>query len=640
MGAATMAYTLWDKFLKHNPKDPRWADRARFVLSAGHASMLLYSLLYLTGYDITLDDIKNFRQWGSNTPGHPEFGSTPGVEATTGPLGQGFANAVGMAVAERHLAAAYNRPDCEIINHRTFVLASDGDLEEGVSSEAASFAGTHRLGKLICLYDSNNISIEGNTDITFKEDVGQRFRAYGWNVIGPIDGMSAPEVETAIKSGLGQSELPTLIICRTVIGYGSPNKAGTASAHGEPLGSNEVALAKKQLGWEFVEPFTVPPEVVNHLRLTLERAGKQQKEWERKLDEYRKKYPGQASQLLEALQGKLPDGWDKGLEGLFKEQSKPMSTREASGRVMNSIAEKATSLVGGAADLAPSTKTYLAGKGDFTKDDYGGRNIHFGVREHAMGSISNGMALHGGLIPYTGTFLAFYDYMRPPVRLAALMGIRVVFVFTHDSIGLGEDGPTHQPVEQIMGLRTVPGLVTIRPADATETAEAWKIALERETGPTALVLTRQNLPVFDRTELAPASGVRRGAYVLWSSGGNPDIILMATGSEVHLALEAGKKLKENGVPARVVSMPSWELFDAQPEEYRNQVLPPQNRVRLSVEAATTLGWEHYVGFEGLSLGVSRFGTSAPGKTVYEKLGLTADNIVEKAVGLVSRSKRR
>ena len=639
MGAAAMAYVLWDRFLKHNPTDPQWPDRDRFVLSCGHASAMLYSLLHLTGYDLSLEEIKQFRQWGSKTPGHPEYRLTSGVETTTGPLGQGFANGVGMAIAERWLAANYNKPGHEIISHYTYALVSDGDLMEGVSSEAASLAGTLRLGKLIYIYDDNDISIEGSTDITFTEDVSQRFQAYGWHVVGPIDGMDIGAVEEAIRMAQAESDRPSLIICRTIIGYGSPNKEGTASTHGEPLGEEEVRLTKENLGWTYELPFAIPPEVLTYFRRAQERGKRYQEEWRKKLEAYHRAYPDEAKQLEEVLRGDLPEGWDSGLEGLFKSGDKPVATRAAAGQVMNLIGAKVHSLMGGAGDLSPSTKTILKDKGDFGADNYCGRNLHFGVREHAMGSIASGMALHGGIIPYTATFLIFSDYMRPPIRLAAMMGLRVVYVFSHDSVGLGEDGPTHQPVEQIMGLRTIPNLAVIRPADATETVEAWKIALQRRHGPTALLFSRQNLPVLDREALAPASGVQRGGYILWEAAKQPAVILIATGSEVHIALEAGKLLQEKGFAARVVSLPSWELFDEQPDEYRHSVLPPEIGVRVSIEAGVKLGWERYVGPDGVAIGLSRFGASAPWQVVYEKLGLTARHMVDEALRLLHGGKK-
>jgi len=639
MGAATMAYVLWDRFLKHNPTDPEWPDRDRFVLSCGHASAMLYSLLHLTGYDLSLEEIKQFRQWGSKTPGHPEYGLAPGVETTTGPLGQGFANGVGMAIAERWLAANYNKPGHEIINHYTYALVSDGDLMEGVSSEAASLAGTLRLGKLIYLYDDNDISIEGSTDITFTEDVSQRFQAYGWHVVGPVDGMDIGAVEEAIRMAQAESGRPSLIICRTIIGYGSPNKEGTASTHGEPLGEEEVRLTKENLGWTYEQPFAVPPEVLAHFRQAQERGKRYQEEWWKKLEEYHRAYPEEAKQLEEVLRGDLPEGWDSGLDGLFKAGDKPVATRAAAGQAMNLIGAKVHSLMGGSGDLAPSTKTILKDKGDFGADNYCGCNMRFGVREHAMGSIASGMALHGGIIPYTATFLVFSDYMRPPIRLAAMMGLRVIYIFSHDSVGLGEDGPTHQPVEQIMSLRTIPNLAVIRPADATETVEAWKMALQRRHGPTALLFSRQSLPVLDREALASASSVQRGGYVLWEAAKQPAVILMATGSEVHIALEASKLLQEKGIAARVVSLPSWELFDEQPAEYRHSVLPPEIGVRVSIEAGVKLGWERYVGPDGVAIGLSRFGASAPWQVIYEKLGLTARHMADEALRLLQGGKK-
>ncbi len=634
MGAAPMAYVLWDRFLKHNPSDPKWPDRDRFVLSPGHASAMLYALLHLTGYDLPLDEIKRFRQWESKTPGHTEYGLTPGVEATTGPLGQGFANGVGMAIAERWLAEHYNQPGYEIINHYTYAIVSDGDLEEGVSSEAASLAGTLRLGKIIYLYDDNDISIEGNTDIAFAENVAQRFQAYGWHVIGPIDGMDTSAVESAIRMAQSETSRPSLIVCRTIIGYGSPHKAGTAAAHGEPLGEEEIRLTKERLAWPYDEPFTVPPESLAHFRQAQERGKLWQEQWQAKLEEYRQAHPDEYQKLEVDLCGDLPEGWDSALTDLFSAADKPVATREASGRAMNAISKTVHAFTGGSADLAPSTKTLLKDHGHYGFEEYYGHNMHFGVREHAMGAIANGMSLHGGIIPYTGTFLIFYDYMRPPIRLAALMGIRVIYIFTHDSIGLGEDGPTHQPIEQLMGLRSVPNLVTIRPADATETVEAWKVALERRNAPTALVLSRQNLPILDRTTLSSARSLRHGGYILWEASATPDVILMSSGSEVHIALDAGRQLQGKGIAARVVSLPSWELFEAQTSEYRNQVLPPEIRARVSLEAGIPLGWERYVGLDGVVVGIPRFGASAPASVVYEKLGLTAERMVKEALGLL------
>ena len=653
MGAAPMAYTLWDRHLKHDPGDPAWPNRDRFILSAGHASAMLYALLHLYGYDLPLEELQKFRQWGSKTPGHPEYGLAPGVEMTTGPLGQGFAHAVGMAIAERSLAEHYNRPSHEIIGHYTYAIVSDGDLQEGISSEAASLAGTLRLGKLIYLYDDNDISIEGPTDLSFVENVGQRFQAYGWQVIGPIDGMDTSAVDSALGMAQAETGRPSLVICRTVIGYGSPNKAGTAAAHGEPLGEKEVILAKERLGWAYPEPFTIPPEALRHFRNALEKGRQWREDWQEQLDAYRREFPLECGQLEEALTGDLPEGWDRDLEALFQDVAKPMATRDASGLVMNAIAERVRSFTGGSADLAPSTKTLLKDQGHFGFENYRGRNMHFGVREHAMAAIANGMAVHGGIIPYTATFLLFSDYMRPAIRLGSLMGLRVVYIFTHDSIGLGEDGPTHQPIEQLMGLRTVPNLAVIRPADATETVEAWRAALERRQGPTVLVLTRQGLPVLHRSStsspsgespldssspvLAAAAGTRRGGYVLWESAPQPDVILIATGSEVHIGMEAGHLLMEEGVSVRVVSLPCWELFDQQPLEYREKVLPTGIRRRVSVEAATPVGWERYVGLDGQAIGLDHFGASAPAEVLYQNFGLTAQRVAEAAKSLVQGS---
>ena len=637
MGMAPMVYCLWDRFLKHNPTDPKWPDRDRFILSAGHASAMLYSLLHLTGYDVSLDEIKNFRQWESKTPGHPEYGLTSGVETTSGPLGQGFANGVGMAITEKMLSEHYNKPTDKIINHYVYGVISDGDLQEGVTAEAASIAGNLKLGKLIYLYDDNGISIEGHTEITFTENVKQRFQAYGWHVIGPINGLNLGEISAAIIKSQRESRRPSLIICRTVIGYGSPNKADTAGAHGEPLGEEEVELTRDSLEWAY-KPFQIPQEVMDHFCQALQRGKAQQEDWEKRLAAYREKYPKDARQLEADLAGDLPIGWDSDLDNLFVSKKKPIATRSASGQVLNVISPKVHALMGGSADLSPSNKSFMKDRGDFGSDDYTGHNMHFGIREHAMGAICNGMALHGGVIPYAATFLAFYDYMRPPVRLAAIMGLQVIYIFTHDSIGVGEDGPTHQPIEQIAGLRSVPKMVTIRPADATETVEAWRVAMERRTGPTALILSRQGLPVIDRSKMAPANGVQRGGYILWETSNQPKVIIIGTGSEVHIALQAAQSLHENGISVRVVSLPSWELFEAQSEDYRNEVLPPDIRARVSIEAGTQMGWERYVGLDGIAIGVSRFGASAPMKVIYEKLGLNAKQVMDAAMRLVKERK--
>jgi transketolase len=635
LGAAAIAYTLWDRYLKHNPADPSWADRDRFVLSSGHASAMLYALLHLTGYALTLDEVKNFRQWGSLTPGHIEYGLTPGVETTTGPLGQGFANGVGMALAERNLAARYNQPGHEIVSHYTYAIVSDGDLEEGITAEAASFAAAHRLGNLIYLYDKNDISIEGDTAITFTEDVAARFRAYGWHTVGPVDGFNVEEISAAIEESQKETDRPSLIVCRTTIGYGAPHKQGTAGAHGEPLGTEEARLTKENLGWEYPEPFTVPPEAAAHFRESLGRGDAAQKDWQRRFDAYAAAYSDLANQFRNEIRGVLPDGWDADLDTLFAADDKPMATREASGLALNHIAARVPALLGGSADLAPSNKTHLKDGGDFGPADYAGRNLHFGVREHSMGAIAAGMTLHGGCLPYVSTFLVFYDYMRPSVRLAALMGIRVIYVYTHDSIGVGEDGPTHQPVEQVMGLRSVPGLVTFRPADARETAVAWRAAVARADGPTALALTRQKLPAL---ELSRAIGdASRGGYVLWQASPEYEISLLATGSEVSLALEAAKELETRGVSARVVSLPSWEVFADQPADYRDKILPAGRGPRISIEAGITLGWQRFTGLDGLNIGIDRYGASAPAGIVFEKLGLTAARVVADALTLLGRA---
>lgn len=630
LGQAVMAYILWDRFLKHNPANPKWFDRDRFILSAGHASAMLYSMLHLTGYDLPLEEIKNFRQLHSKTPGHPEYGHTPGIETTTGPLGQGFAHGVGMALAEKWMAANYNRDGHEIVSHYTYAIVSDGDLQEGVASEAASLAGSWKLGKLIYLYDDNDIQIEGSTDTNFREDVAARFSAYGWHVVGPINGFDPEAVENAIKESQNEKEKPSLVICKTIIGYGSPEQ-NTAGVHGSPLGEENVRKTRENLGWPAEPAFLVPEEVSAHMRKALERGNAAQESWENKIREYGKKFPDLAEKFKQQAAGKLPDSWDEGLEELFPEGSSPIATRNASGKILNAIAKKVPFLMGGSADLGPSNKTEISGEEFFSAETPEGRNIHFGVREHAMGSITAGMALHGGVIPYTGTFLTFADYMRPPIRLAAMMGIRVVYIFSHDSIGLGEDGPTHQPVEQLMSLRIIPNLTVIRPADARETVEAWKSALTNENGPTVLVLTRQDLPLITPVKYGPAEHSRKGAYTLWQADrSKPDLIIMGTGSEVEIALEAGKILGEKGINARVVSMPSWELFQRQPREYRDQVLPPDVRACISVEAGVTLGWQKYTGLDGTEVGLDRFGASAPYKELYREFGITVENVVKNA----------
>ena len=611
MGQAPMAYVLWTRFLRHNPSNPNWPDRDRFVLSAGHASMLLYSLLHLTGYDLPLEELKRFRQWGSKTPGHPERGITPGVEVTTGPLGAGFANGVGLAIAERMLAARFNRPGHEIVDHYTYAICSDGDLMEGVASEAASLAGTLRLGKLIYLYDDNGISIEGSTDLAFREDAGRRFEAYGWHV-QHVDGDDLDAIEVAIAAARAETERPSLIAVRTTIAFGSPNKAGSADAHGSPLGTDEVAATKRALGWPEAPPFHIPDGVLDQFRQSLDRGRAWEGEWQERLDAYAREYPAEAEAWRQALAGELPDGWEAHLPR-WGEHDNALATRAASGKVLNALAPAIGGLVGGSSDLAPSNNTYLQGFGDFSIESWSGRNLRFGVREHAMGGIANGMAVHGGLRPYSGTFLVFSDYMRAAIRLGSLMHCPVTYVFTHDSIGVGEDGPTHQPIEHLAALRAIPGLTVIRPADPNETAAAWRVALTHPA-PVALALTRQGLPVIGDVDRVHA-GVPRGAYVLDEAGsGTPDVVLIATGSEVSLARQARELLSGRGIHARVVSMPSWELFEAQPQEYRDAVIPPAVPARIAIEAGVAQGWERYTGAAGEIVSIERFGASAPAKT--------------------------
>jgi transketolase len=640
MGAAAMSYVLWTKFLRHNPSDPGWPDRDRFVLSGGHGSMLLYSLLHLTGYDLSLDELKNFRQWGSKTPGHPEVGPTPGVEVTTGPLGQGFAMGVGMAMAEAHLAARYNQPGHDIINHTTYGIVSDGDLMEGISHEAASLAGHWQLGKLIYLYDDNRITLAGATDLTYTEDVTKRFEAYGWQVLMVEDGNDLAAIEAALSTARSETRRPTLIRVRTIIGFGSPHKQNTFEAHGSPLGPDEVKAAKENLGWPTEPPFYLPAEALEHFRAAIDQGQAQQTAWQAKFDAYEAAYPELAAELARALNGELPESWNKDVP-VFP-AGKGQATRVSSGQVLNALAAHVPSLIGGSADLNPSTNTALKGLGDFQSPaapvadkqgavggswNYAGRNIPYGVREHAMGSLSNGLAVHGGVIPFTATFLQFADYMRPAIRLAALMDQRVIFVFTHDSIFLGEDGPTHQPVEHLAALRTIPNLAVIRPADANEVAVAWQIAIERKHGPTALILSRQNVPTFDRSVMAPADNVRRGGYTLIDSNGTPDVILIATGSEVSLAVSAREELAKQNIKVRVVSLPSWKLFDAQPRDYRESVLPPKVKARLAIEAGVAQGWHKYVGDLGRIMSIERFGASAPASVLAEKFGFTVEAVV-------------
>ena len=634
MGAATMGYVLWTCFLKHDPADPAWPDRDRFVLSAGHGCMLLYSLLHLTGYDLPLNELKRFRQWGSRTPGHPEHGLTAGAEATAGPLGQGFAMGVGMAIAQSMLAARFNRPGHTIVDHHTYAIVSDGDLMEGVTSEAASLAGHLRLGKLIYLYDDNKITIEGSTDLAFSEDVGKRFESYGWDV-RRVEGNDIPGLEAALRAAQNETERPSLIIARTHIAYGSPNKQDSESAHGAPLGEKEVRLTKQALGWDPDATFHVPAKALAHFRRALDAGAAARTAWQQRFSAYKEAYPELAMEWGRVMSRDLPEGWESYLPDLSS--AGPLSTRAASGMVLNALAEHVPELVGGSADLAPSNKTYLEGLGDYGAANRGGRNLRFGIREHAMGAILNGMALHGGWITYGATFLVFRDYMQPAIRLAALMGLPVIYVFTHDSIAVGEDGATHQPVEQLAALRATPNLTVIRPADAGETRAAWKAALEHKDGPVALILARQKVPTIDRSLHAPADGLFRGAYVLAdSSSSRPDLILLATGSEVSLALAARDRLEQEGVGTRVVSMPSWEFFKTQPLEYQEAVLLPEVTARLAIEAGVAQGWWRYVGTGGGVLSIERFGASAPGEVVLKEYGFSAQNVVERALALLKK----
>lgn len=629
MGAAPLAYVLWTKHLRHNPKDPKWPDRDRFVLSAGHGSALLYCLLHLTGYDLTMEDLKAFRQWGSRTPGHPEYRLTPGVEATTGPLGQGAGNAAGMAIAERVLAHRFNRPGHTIVDHYTYAVLSDGDLMEGVSAEAGSLAGHLKLGKLIYLYDSNNVTLDGPSSMAFStEKVAERYESYGWHVMHVEYGdTDINAIDEAIYAAKEESSRPSLIVVQTTIGYGSPNKQGTSAAHGAPLGADEVALVKKKMGWDPEKFFVIPDQALHRFRQALARGSEFQNDWERQFDLYREAHPDLAEEWDRTMSGGLPSGWGKDLPTWKSGES--VATREASGKALNAIAKRTPWLVGGDADLSESTKTNIINGGDFDGQTGEGRNIHFGVREHAMGAIANGMAYHGGVRPFVATFFVFSDYMRPAVRLAALSELPVIFVWTHDSIALGEDGPTHQPIEHLMSLRAIPNITVLRPADANETTEAYRFTLENPNGPVALVLSRQKLPVMDRERCGSASGLRRGAYVLLDPpAGAPSAVIMATGSEVHHALEAGELLGKEGIPVRIVSMPSWELFAAQSRDYREAVLPPSIKVRASVEAGVTLGWSKWVGETGISIGINRFGASAPGEVNVERLGFTAQKIAE------------
>jgi transketolase len=635
MGAAAMAYTLWTRFLKHNPSNPHWPDRDRFVLSAGHGSMLLYSLLYLTGYPLTLDDLKQFRQWESKTPGHPERHAAIGIETTTGPLGQGFSTGVGMAIAQKSLAAYFNRPGHTLVDYTIYAIVSDGDLMEGVSSETASLAGHLGLDNLIYLYDNNHISIEGSTELAFTEDVGRRFTAYGWYVQNVADGNDVEAIDRALRAAQAEKERPSLVIVSTHIGFGSPNKQDTAEVHGAPLGEEEVKLTKQKLGWPLEPTFHVPVEALAHCREAIDRGERAEGEWQMRLRAYREAFPELAADWDRFVKGELPPNWKEKLP-VFSSAAKPLATRQASGQVLNAVAPVLPLLIGGSADLAPSNNTNLKGYRDFRRGDYGARNLHFGVREHGMGAIVNGMAL-SGLLPYGATFLVFSDYMRPALRLAAMMEAHSIFIFTHDSVFLGEDGPTHQPIEHLAALRAIPNLLVIRPCDANETTVAWQVALEHKGGPVALLLTRQGLPIIDRAKYGAAEGLARGAYVLAEVGDkSPELILIATGSEVILALEAYEKLAAEGIAVRVVSMPSWELFEKQPQAYKDAILPPAVTARLAVEAALPLGWERYVGPKGAMIGMTRYGASAPYQVLAEKFGFTAANVIERARALLGK----
>ncbi len=633
MGAAAMAYTLWTRHLRHSPHNPQWPDRDRFILSGGHGSALLYSLLHLTGYDLPLDEIKKFRQWGSLTPGHPEFGHTPGVETTTGPLGQGFANGVGMAIAEAHLAAEFNTPDIALVHHYTYAIVTDGDLMEGVTAEAASLAGHLQLGKLIYLYDDNHISIDGSTDLSFTEDRITRFDAYGWHTQTVKDGNDVDAIDAAIKAAKADVR-PSIIAVRTVIGYGMPTRAGTQKAHGEAPGDEELNGAKQALGWPIEPRFYIPADVQEFFHQAQTYGDELELDWQSRLQEYKVAHPEKAAEFERRMRGELPADWEQSLP-VFPADAKGMASRVAFGKTLNALVAAVPELLGGSADLAPSNNTALAGIASFQKDSHIGRNFHFGVREHAMGSIVNGMAYHGMLRPYGATFLIFSDYMRPPIRLSALSHLPSIWIFTHDSIGVGEDGPTHEPVEQLASLRAIPGLVVLRPADANETVQAWRVALSRNHGPTLMAFTRQNLPTLDRTIYADAAMLEKGAYVL-ADLGTPQIILMASGSEVGLIVEAGKKLAESGIGVRLVSVPSWELFKEQDAAYRESVLPTALRVRLAVEAGVSQGWDRFVGDAGGILAIDHYGASAPGPLLFEKFGFTVENVMKMAKELLSK----
>ena len=632
MGTAAIAYTIWSRHLNINPKNPDWFNRDRFILSGGHGSMLLYSLLHLSGFDLSLDELKNFRQWGSHTPGHPEYGLTPGVEMTTGPLGQGFANGVGLAIAEAHLAAEFNETQFNVIDHYVYAIVTDGDLMEGVASEAASLAGTLQLGKLIYFYDDNHITIDGSTELAFTEDRAKRFEAYGWHVQKVADGNDVDAIDAAIKAAK-KDPRPSIIICRTHIGFSLPTKQDTAAVHGAPPGWEEIDASKKIQDWPTDPHFYIPEDVLEHFREIKTNGIEHEKQWTALIQEYQQQFPEKGKELKRRIEGKLPDDWESALPA-FPADAKGMATRSSSGKVINALAKVLPELMGGSADLTPSTKTWIDGSSTFTKDDRSGANLHFGVRENGMGSVLNGMAVHKGLMPYGATFLVFSDYERPAIRVSALSHYPVIWVFTHDSIGLGEDGPTHQPIEHLAALRAIPNLVTIRPADANEAKEAWKAAVIRRDGPTALIFSRQNLPTLDRELMAGAEGLQKGAYVLADVGkGNPDLIIMASGSEVQLALDSAAALVKKGKSVRVVSFPSWELFEKQSKEYQDSVLIPTVKNRIAIEAGIKQGWEKWLGEKGLMIGMTGYGASAPAEILFEKFGFTVSNVVDKALDL-------
>ena len=637
-GIAPMTYVLWKNFLKHSPTHPDWVDRDRFVLSSGHSSAMLYSLLHLTGYDLSLEDIKNFRQLDSKTPGHPELGHVPGVETTTGPLGQGFSNAVGMAMAEAHLSAVFNKPDTpKIVDHYTYVVTSDGDLMEGVSAEAASLAGHLGLGKLICLYDDNDITIEGNTDLAFSEDLPKRFEAYSWHVQKVSDGNNVEAINSAIQSAKNEDQRPSIIAIKTIIGYGTPTKQGKSIAHAGPLGIDEISSAKKTLGWPYSESFYIPENALNSFREAILTGKNLEKNWEQNFYQYKEKFPQEATEFNRIMNNDYPSNWEECLPEAFKPNPEGTPTRMATGEIINGIADVLPELIGGSADLAPATMTLINESGDYSAVNYSGRNLRYGVREHAMTSITNGIALHGGLLPYAATFLVFSDYMRPGIRLAAMMGLKEIFVFSHDSVGLGEDGPTHQPIEQILGLRSVPNLSVIRPSDSNEVIEAWRMAISNNSGPTCILVTRQNVPVLDRSKFTSAKNLAYGAYILSDCEKNiPDVLLIATGSEVPIALKAQEELVKQEIHARVIAMPSWDLFENQTKEYQDKVLPPNIKARVSIEAGSTLAWERWVGDDGEMIGIDSFGASAPWQDLFQKFNITSENIVQVAQKVIQK----